>query len=82
MGYFYTVFVSCHMYPENPKRTQVIIGSMNMGYISDTARNRTHNLGYSTRNFVSLPRMVLAFNVRLVLESWHTKVCKQINGLN
>ena len=24
--------------------TQVIVGSMNMGYISDTARNRTHKL--------------------------------------
>ena len=32
------------MYPENPRGTQVIVGSMNMGYISDAARNRTHNL--------------------------------------
>ena len=32
------------MYPENPEGTQVIVGSMNMGYISDTAKNRTHNL--------------------------------------
>ena len=24
------------MYPENPEGTQVIVGSMNMGYISDT----------------------------------------------
>ena len=32
------------MYPENPQGTQVIVGSMNMGYISDTARNPTHNL--------------------------------------
>ena len=32
------------MYPENPEGTQVIVGSMNMGYISDTVRNRTHNL--------------------------------------
>ena len=32
------------MYPENPEGTQVIVGSMNMGYKSDTARNRTHNL--------------------------------------
>ena len=32
------------IYPENPEGTQVIVGSMNMGYISDTARNRTHNL--------------------------------------
>ena len=39
-----TIFVSSHMYPENPEGTQVIVGSMNMGYISDTARNRSHNL--------------------------------------
>ena len=32
------------MYPENPEGTQVIVGSMNMGYIFDTARNQTHNL--------------------------------------
>ena len=32
------------MYPENPEGTQVIVGSMNMGYISDTGRNQTHNL--------------------------------------
>ena len=24
------------VYPENPEETQVIVGSMNMGYISDT----------------------------------------------
>ena len=29
------------MYSENPEGTQVIVGSMNMGFISDTARNRT-----------------------------------------
>ena len=40
--YFFvnTIFVSSHMYPENPEGTQVIVGSMNMGYISDTARNQ------------------------------------------
>ena len=42
--FFNTIFVSSHMYPENPEGTQVIVGSINMGYISDTARNRTHNL--------------------------------------
>ena len=42
--FFNTIFVSSHMYPVNPEETQVIVGSMNMGYISDTARNRTHNL--------------------------------------
>ena len=36
--------MSSHVYPENPEGTQVIVGSMNMGYISDTARNQTHNL--------------------------------------
>ena len=36
--------MSSHIYPENPEETQVIVGSMNIGYISDTARNRTHNL--------------------------------------
>ena len=30
--------------PRKPKGTQVNVGSMNMGYIFDTARNRTHNL--------------------------------------
>ena len=37
--FFNTIFVSSHMYLENPEGTQVIVGSMNMGYISDTARN-------------------------------------------
>ena len=32
------------MYPESPEGTQVIVSSMNMEYISDTARNTTHNL--------------------------------------
>ena len=43
--FFNTIFVSSRMYPENPEGTQLIVGSMNMGYdISDPARNRTHNL--------------------------------------
>ena len=37
---FNTFFVSNHRYPENPEVTQVIVGSLNMGYISDTARNQ------------------------------------------
>ena len=47
-------FVSSHMYPENPEGTQVIVGSMNMGYISDTARNRTHNLFRPKREPIAL----------------------------
>ena len=42
------------MYPENPKGTQVIVGSMNMGYIYDTARNRTHNLFRLKRESIPL----------------------------
>ena len=39
-----TIFVSSHMYPENHEGPTVIVGSMNMGYISDAAKHRTHNL--------------------------------------
>ena len=39
-----TIFVSSHMYPENPEGTQIIVCLMNMGYVSDTARTRTRNL--------------------------------------
>ena len=42
------------MYPENPEGTQVIVGSMNMGYLSDTARNRTHNLFRPKRESIPL----------------------------
>ena len=46
MSCFVTQFLcqTLSRYPENPKGTQVIVGSMNKGYISDTTRNRTHNL--------------------------------------
>ena len=40
--------------PRNPDGTQVIVGSMNMGYISDTARNRTHNLFRPKRESIPL----------------------------
>ena len=49
-----TNFVSSHMYPENPEGTQVIVGSMNMGYIFDTVRNRTHNRIRHTREPIPL----------------------------
>ena len=49
-----TIFVLSHMYPENPEGTQVIVGSMNMRYISDTARNRTHNLFHPNREPIPL----------------------------
>ena len=49
-----TIFVSSLMYPENPEGTQVIVGSKNMGNISDTARNRTHNLFLSKRELIPL----------------------------
>ena len=42
------------MYPEDHEETQVIVGSMNMGYISGTARNRTHNLFRTKREPIPL----------------------------
>ena len=42
-SFFNTIFVSSRIYPENSERTKVIVGSMNMEYISDTAGNLTHN---------------------------------------
>ena len=41
---FLTQFLCQAICTQRPEGTQVIVGSMNMGYISDTARNRTHNL--------------------------------------
>ena len=61
--FFNTIFVSSHMYPENPEGTQVIVGSMNMGYISDTARNRTHNLFRPKREPIPLGHSVSLFIV-------------------
>ena len=40
---FLTQFLCQALYTQRPEGTQVIVGLMNMGYISDTARNRTHN---------------------------------------
>ena len=34
------------MYPENPEGTRVIVGFMNMRYVSDTVRIRTRNLWF------------------------------------
>ena len=34
VGLLYTIFVSSHMYPENHEGTRVIVGSMDMGYVS------------------------------------------------
>ena len=47
------------MYPENPERTQVIVGSMNMGYISDTARHRTHDLFRTKREPIPLGHSIV-----------------------
>ena len=52
--FFNTIFVSSHMYPENSEGTQVIVGSMNIGYISYTARNHTHNVFRPKREPISL----------------------------
>ena len=41
---FLTQFLCQVICTQRPEGTQVFVGSMNMGNISDTARNRTHNL--------------------------------------
>ena len=55
-NYFYTVFVSSHMYLENPEGTQVISGTTNIGYdiYLNTARTRTHNLFCRKRQLIPL----------------------------
>ena len=66
------------MYPENPKGTQVIVGSMNMGYISDTARNRTHNLFRPKREPIPLGHsdewrtMILLDGRQYKLSNWNS----------
>ena len=42
------------MYPDCPEGTQVIVGFMNMGYISDTTKNRTQNLFRPKRELILL----------------------------
>ena len=44
LQYFSIFFLFLLLIKKSPEGTQVIVGSINMGYISDTARNRTHNL--------------------------------------
>ena len=69
-----TIFVSSHMYPENPEGTQVIVGSKNMGYISDTARNWTHDLFRPKREPIPLGHsdglvlIVFKIKIKLLLE--------------
>ena len=69
------------MYPENPEGIQVIVGSMNMGYISDTARNRTHNLFRPKREPIPLghsdgfPRSTFDVVCRIVVVLILTDVC-------
>ena len=54
-----TIFISSHMYPENPKGTQVIISSVNMGYDIYIRCNQDTNtkpsLGSSSYSLDCLP---------------------------
>ena len=65
------------MYPENPVGTQVIVGSMNMGYISDTARNRTHNLFRPKRESIPLGHsdgyIYIYIYLTVVIDRWPIK---------
>ena len=66
--FFNTIFVSSHMYPENPEGTQVIVGSMNMGYLSGTARNRTHNLFHPKLEPIPLGHSDVNWDPDLILQ--------------
>ena len=65
------------MYPENPRETQVIVGSMNMGYISDTTRNRTHNLFRLKREPIPLGHsdFVLGLPQNFVFQETYKHAC-------
>ena len=52
--YFSTQICVKPYVPREPEGTQVIVGSVNMGYISDTARNRTRNLFRLKRELIPL----------------------------
>ena len=71
--FFNTIFVSSHMYPENPEETQVIVGFMNMGCISDTARNRTRNLFHPKRELIPLGHS----DGHLIIKSWQESACSE-----
>ena len=67
------------MYPENPEGTQVIVGSMNIGYISDTARNRTHNLFCPKREPILLGHSDVVYPWEFFESIFHLK--KPFSGL-
>ena len=52
--------------------TQVIVGSMNMGYISDTARNRTHKLFHPKREPIPL-----GHSVSIIVHNWQCLGCNK-----
>ena len=62
--------VEPYVYPENPERTQVIVGPMNMGYISDTARNRTHNLFRPKREPIPLGHSDRQYTIYYIIISF------------
>ena len=50
--------------PREPRRDwRVIVGSMNMGYISDTARDRTHNLFRLKREPIPLYHSIVSTSI-------------------
>ena len=86
LRFFNTIFVSSHMYQENPEETQVIVGSLNMGYISDSARNRTHNLFRPKREPIPLGHsnglpIVVQFQTTIII-SWFNNISTSTLGSN
>ena len=68
---FNTIFVSNHMYPENPEGTQAIVGSMNMGYRSDTTKNQTNNLFRPKCAPIPLDQRIIHSTETNVIVPWH-----------
>ena len=70
------MFVSSHMYPENPEGTQVIVGSMNMGYIKLLAGS-AQDPAMAVQRYRALDLLVLADieNGSAIEDIWWNHTC-------
>ena len=75
---FNAIFVSSHMYPGNPERTRVIVGTSHMGYVSDTDRTQTRNLFHLKCGPIPLGRS----DGQFCIEGVHSRKCVTITFLS
>ena len=64
------------MYAENPEGILIIVGSMNMGYISDIAKKRTYNLFCPKWEPIPLGRSDEKFNFHIILFLQHKSLMR------